>query len=98
MYYYELMNKETLTVEENNLGTVTYRNADGDFHNSHGPAVVGLDGWRCQHIKLQIMNKETLTVETDEEGTTTYRNADGERHNPHGPAVVGLDGWQSALD
>jgi hypothetical protein len=92
------MKKETLTVEKSKRGTVTYRNAEGQPHNPHGPAVVGLDGWQSQHIKLQIMNKETLTVETDEDGTTTYRNADGDRHNPHGPAVVGLDGWQSALD
>ena len=86
------MKKETLTVETDSNGTITYRNAYGE---RLGPAVVGIDGWRSQHIKLQIMNKETLTVETDEEGTTTYRNAYGERL---GPAVVGIDGWRCALD
>jgi hypothetical protein len=44
------MNKEKLTVETNEDGTVTYRNADGYFHNPHGPAVVGGNGGKVYLI------------------------------------------------
>jgi len=40
------MNKEKLTVETNSNGTIRYRNADGEIHNPHGPAVVCANG--CQ--------------------------------------------------
>jgi hypothetical protein len=50
------MNKETLTVETNEDGTVTYRNADGDFHNSHGPAVVGGNGGKVYLINGKLHN------------------------------------------
>jgi hypothetical protein len=40
MYYYALMNKEKLTVERDEEGTINYRNADGELHNPHGPTAV----------------------------------------------------------
>jgi len=44
------MKKETLTVETNEHGTTTYCNADGDFHNPDGPAVVHPDGSKYYYI------------------------------------------------
>lgn len=44
------MKKETLTVETNEYGTTTYRNAEGDLHNPNGPAVVGFDGYKSHWI------------------------------------------------
>jgi hypothetical protein len=52
------MNKETLTVETDEDGTTTYRNADGDFHNSHGPAVVGADGYEAYYINGKRHNPD----------------------------------------
>jgi hypothetical protein len=50
------MKKETLTVYTEQDGTVTYRNADGDFHNSHGPAVVGGNGGKVYLINDKLHN------------------------------------------
>jgi len=50
------MNKEKLTVETNEDGTVTYRNADGYFHNPHGPAVVCATGGKSYWINDQLHN------------------------------------------
>jgi hypothetical protein len=55
------MNKETLTVEKDEDGTITYSNADGDFHNPYGPAVVYADGeWHC--INDQLHNPDGPAV------------------------------------
>ena len=55
------MNKETLTVETDEDGTIIYRNADGDFHNSHGPAVVYADG-EWHYINDQLHNPDGPAV------------------------------------
>ena len=44
------MKKETLTVKTNVIGTVTYRNADGNLHNPHGPALVCDSGRKFYYI------------------------------------------------
>ena len=60
------MKKETLTVETNDLGTVIYRNASGDFHNPHAPAVVGADGQTEHWIHGQRHNPHgPAVVEAD---------------------------------
>jgi hypothetical protein len=51
------MKKETLTVETHENGTVIYRNADVDFHNSHGPAIVWGHGGKWYYIKGQLHNE-----------------------------------------
>ena len=56
------MNKETLTVETDEEGTTTYRNADGERHNPHGPAVVGLDGYKLYLINGQLHNPDGPAV------------------------------------
>ena len=38
------MNKETLTVETDEYGRITYRNASGQLHNPNGPAIIWADG------------------------------------------------------
>jgi hypothetical protein len=50
MYYYELMNKETLTVETDSNGTIRYRNAEDELHNPHGPAIVCANGEKWYFI------------------------------------------------
>jgi hypothetical protein len=49
------MKKETLTVEKDDLGTVTYRNADGELHNPDGPAIIDADG-EWHYINGQLHN------------------------------------------
>ena len=44
------MNKETLTVETDEDGTIIYRNADGERHNPNGPAVVWASGRKSYFI------------------------------------------------
>ena len=52
------MKKETLTVETNEHGTITYHNADGKLHNPDGPAIVYADGRKehCFNGKLHNPN------------------------------------------
>jgi len=50
------MKKETLTVEKSKRGTITYRNADGDRHNPHGPAVVWANGHKFYYINGERHN------------------------------------------
>jgi hypothetical protein len=50
------MNKGKLTVEKDKNGTIMYRNADGELHNPHGPAIVWADG-----DKVYWINDEYLT-------------------------------------
>ena len=50
------MEKETLTVETNENGTIIYRNADGDFHNPHGPAIVWADGHKEHWLNGKLHN------------------------------------------
>ena len=50
------MKKETLTVETDENGTVTYRNADDQLHNPNGPAVVWADGSKYHYINGELHN------------------------------------------
>jgi hypothetical protein len=58
------MNKETLTVEKNDLGTVIYRNADGRLHNPNGPAVVYPNGDKSYYINGQLQNPDGRAMRT----------------------------------
>jgi len=44
------MNKETLTVETDENGTITHRNASGQLHNAHEPAVIYSDGDKAYYL------------------------------------------------
>ena len=50
------MNKETLTVETNEDGTIRYYNEYGDLHNPNGPAVIWPDGGQEYWINDQLHN------------------------------------------
>ena len=50
------MNKETLTVETDEYGTIRYYNAEGDLHNPHGPAVIFADGGKQYYINDKLHN------------------------------------------
>jgi len=56
------MKKETLTVETNEHGTITYHNADGDFHNPNGPAVIYADGRKEHWINGELHNENGPAV------------------------------------
>jgi hypothetical protein len=56
------MEKETLTVETDEDGTVTYRNASGQLHNPYGPAMVGLDGSKYHYINGKLHNPNGLRL------------------------------------
>jgi hypothetical protein len=55
------MNKETLTVETDEDGTITYRNANGQLHNPDGPAIVCADG-EWHYINDQLHNPDGPAV------------------------------------
>ena len=51
------MKKETLTVETNEHGTTTYRNASDQRHNPNGPAVIYADGSKAYCINGKKLTK-----------------------------------------
>jgi hypothetical protein len=90
MYYYEPMKKETLTVETDENGKTTYRNASGELHNPNGPATISANGCKAYWINDKLHNENGPAI--------IWANGDKEywinsqRHNPHGPAIVYADG------
>jgi len=50
------MEKETLTVETDENGTIIYRNASGQLHNPHGPAMFWADGHKEHWLNGQLHN------------------------------------------
>ena len=67
------MKKETLTVEKNDLGTVTYRNADGERHNPNGPAIIDADG-EWHYINGQLHNPNGPAIVFVDGGKSYYIN------------------------
>tara|TARA_R110002153_G_scaffold233625_1_gene386990 strand:- start:42 stop:428 length:387 start_codon:yes stop_codon:yes gene_type:complete len=84
------MKKETLTVETDEHGTVTYRNDEGELHNPDGPAMVRADGYKAYLINGNLHNSHGPAI-VDADGSKAYYIND-HRHNPNGPAVVFADG------
>ena len=84
------MKKETLTVKTNVIGTVTYRNADGDLHNPHGLAVIYANGHKEHYINDNLHNENGPAMVCADGSKRYYIN--GKLHNPNGPAVVCADG------
>jgi hypothetical protein len=80
------MEKETLTVEKYENGIIIYRNADGERHNQHGPALVYADGDIAYYIKGQLHNENGPAVVFADGHKSYYIN--GQLHNPNGPALV----------
>jgi hypothetical protein len=64
------MNKEKLTVEKDEYGTIRYRNASGELHNPDGPAVVW-DGDRYYYINGQLHNPHGPAI-VDTDGSKAY--------------------------
>ena len=56
------MNKETLTVERDEDGTIRYLNADGYLHNPNEPAVVHADGGTSYWINGKRHNADGPAV------------------------------------
>ena len=84
------MKKDTLTVETDEHGTTTYCNADGDFHNPHGPAVIYADGSKTYWINDQLHNSDGPAI-VHADGSIEYWIND-QLHNSDGPAIVYVDG------
>jgi hypothetical protein len=84
------MNKETLTVEKDEDGTIIYRNADGQRHNPNGPAVVKYDGYKAYYINGKLHNPNGPAI-VDTDGIK-YHYINGQLHNENGPAIVWADG------
>ena len=80
------MNKETLTVETGERGTVTYSNAIGRLHNPNGPAMVGADGSKYHYINGKLHNPDGPAVAWPSGHEEHWFN--GKRHNANGPAVI----------
>jgi hypothetical protein len=88
------MNKETLTVYTDKGGTITiYRNADGERHNPHGPAVIWPDGGKSYYINDKRHNPNGPAVVHADGYKAYYIN--GKLHNPNGPAIVYADGYKA---
>jgi hypothetical protein len=85
------MNKETLTVETDEDGTIRYRNADGELHNPHGPAVIGANGDKYHYTNGKLHNPDGPAIVCANGEKWYYIN--GRQHNPNGPAVVMADGY-----
>jgi len=84
------MNKETLTVERDKRGTVTYSNSKGDLHNPYGPALVYIDGEKEHYINNQLHNENGPAIVCANGDKFYYIN--GKLHNPDGPAIVWANG------
>jgi len=84
------MNKETLTVETDENGTIRYRNANGQRHNPNGPAVVKYDGHKEYYINGKLHNPNGPAI-VDTDGSK-YHYINGQLHNENGPAIVWADG------
>ena len=84
------MNKETLTVETSENGTIRYLNADGYLHNPNQPAVVHPNGNTSYYINGQLHNSHGPAVIRADVSKEYYIN--GKLHNENGPAVVFPDG------
>ena len=52
------MKKETLTVEIDENGTITYRDTSGELHNPHGPAVVRSNCYKSYWIHGKLHNPD----------------------------------------
>ena len=87
------MKKETLTVETDENGTITYRNADGKLHNAHEPAVIYPDGDKAYYLNGHLHNENGPAIIRLDGGKSYCIN--GEFHNPHGPAIVYPDGHEA---
>ncbi len=86
------MKKETLTVETDEDGTTTHRNASSQLHNPDGPAVV-YAGDRYYYINDQLHNPNGPAI-VDTDGSKAYY-INGQLHNENGPAIVWPDGDKS---
>ena len=84
------MNKETLTVETDEDGTITYRNAEGERHNPNGPAVILADGEKEHYINGKLHNENGPAIVCANGDKFYYIN--GKLHNPDGPAIVWANG------
>ena len=87
------MNKETLTVETDEDGTITYRNAEGKRHNPHGPAVVYADGHKEHYINGKLHNSNGPAV-VYPDGSKEYWIND-QLHNPNGLALIWANGYKA---
>ena len=87
------MKKEKLTVETDENGKITYRNADGKLHNAHEPAVIYPDGDKAYYLNGERHNPNGPAIIRPDGGKSYCIN--GEFHNPHGPAVVESDGYKA---
>jgi hypothetical protein len=87
------MKKETLAIETDEHGTIRYRNADGQRHNPHGPAIACADGGKWYYINDQLHNPNGPAL-VYANGYKSYWIND-QLHNPNGPAVVKADGSKS---
>jgi len=81
------MNKEKLTVQRDEEGTVTYSNSKGYLHNPYGPAVVGLDGHKEHWFNGQLHNPDGPAVASANGEKWYFIN--GKLHNPNGLRLFG---------
>ena len=84
------MEKETLTVEKDEYGTITYRNASGQLHNTNGPAAIWANSYKAYHINGRLHNPDGPAAVHADGGKAYWIN--GKRHNANGPATVLADG------
>ena len=65
------MKKETLTVETDEHGTTTYRNASDQLHNPDGPALVRANGYKAYYISGKPHNSHGPAV-VHADGSKSY--------------------------
>ena len=75
-----------------------WRNAEGQFHRTDGPAVEWANGskyWYLEGVNYteeEFLAKMSDQPEVDEVGTKRWKNAEGQLHRDDGPAIEHADG------
>ena len=88
------MKKETLTVETDEYGRITYRNTSGELHNSNGPALIWENGQHKEYyIKGQRHNPNGPAIVWADGSKAYYIN--GQLHNENGPAIIWVNGYKA---
>jgi len=87
------MKKETLTIEEDEEGTITYRNASGQLHNPDGPAIIYADGYKFYYINGKLHNPDGPAVIWPDGSKEYYIN--DQLHNPNGLALIWANGYKA---
>ena len=82
----------TLTREVDNQGTITYRNAAGQLHRTHGPATIRTSGLMTWQQNGQLHRVDGPAIIYGDGAESWW--LDGQMHRDDGPAETWPDGTE----